>query len=74
MAVQATLDADAIKLHRNGSGPNLLLLHCLGVDRHLWDIAARGLDRHFTLLTYDLPGHGETALPEIGRASCRERV
>jgi 3-oxoadipate enol-lactonase len=63
MAGQAALDADAIQLHRGGSGPNLLLLHCLGVDRHLWDIAAAGLDRHFTLLTYDFPGHGESALP-----------
>jgi len=63
MVEQAALDAKAIKLHQSGTGPNLLLLHCLGVDRHLWDIAAEGLSRHFTLLTYDFPGHGETALP-----------
>jgi 3-oxoadipate enol-lactonase len=63
MAEQAALDPDAITLHRSGTGPNMLLLHCLGVDRHLWDIAARGLDRDYTLLAYDFPGHGETALP-----------
>ena len=63
MAEHAALDPDAIELHRSGTGPNLVLLHCLGVDRHLWDIAARDLDRHYTLLTYDFPGHGETAPP-----------
>jgi 3-oxoadipate enol-lactonase len=63
MAEPAALDPNAITLHRSGAGPNLLLLHCLGVDRHLWDIAAHGLDAHYTLLTYDFPGHGETPLP-----------
>jgi 3-oxoadipate enol-lactonase len=53
----------AIKLHRAGSGPPLVLLHCLGADHRLWQIAAAGLDREFTLLTGDLPGHGEAPVP-----------
>jgi 3-oxoadipate enol-lactonase len=40
-----------------------VLLHCLGVDHRLWDIAAAGLERDFTLLSYDFPGHHETPLP-----------
>lgn len=56
------LDASAIILHHAGHGPPLVLLHCLGVDRHFWDFSAE-LARDFTLLRYDLPGHGETAVP-----------
>ncbi len=56
------LDAGAIRLHRAGSGPELLLLHCLGVDHRLGDIAAAGLADDLTLLSYDFPGHGETPL------------
>jgi 3-oxoadipate enol-lactonase len=58
------LDRGAVRVHRKGAGPNLVLLHCLGVDHALWDIAAAGLAEHFTLLSYDFPGHGETPVPE----------
>jgi 3-oxoadipate enol-lactonase len=57
------LDKNAIQLHRTGVGPAVVLLHCLGVDRHLWDFAVTDLSDKFTLLTYDLPGHGETPVP-----------
>src|SRR5438067_3229522 len=60
------LDVAAIQVHRKGRGPTLVLLHCLGVDRRLWDIAAAGLERDFTLVTYDFPGHGETPVPDRG--------
>jgi len=62
MPAAATLDAAAIKLHQAGHGPPLVLLHCLGVDRHFWNFCA-DLAPHFTLLRYDLPGHGETPVP-----------
>jgi 3-oxoadipate enol-lactonase len=52
-------------LHRQGSGAPLVLLHCLGVDRYFWDFASE-LSRDFTLVTYDLPGHGESAVPKNG--------
>jgi 3-oxoadipate enol-lactonase len=39
-----------------------VLLHCLGVDHRFWDFAAE-LGRDFTLLRYDLPGHGASAVP-----------
>src|SRR5262249_31105012 len=38
------------------------LLHCLGVDHRFWDFAG-DLARDFTLLRYDLPGHGASAVP-----------
>jgi len=57
------LDPAAIRLHRQGKGPPLVLLHCLGVDHRLWEIAAAGLENTFTILSYDFPGHHETPLP-----------
>jgi 3-oxoadipate enol-lactonase len=65
------LDPAAIRLHRSGTGPALVLLHCLGVDRHLWDFTVAELARSFTVLAYDFPGHGETALP-AGRYSIED--
>ncbi|HVC50932.1 MAG TPA: alpha/beta fold hydrolase [Stellaceae bacterium] len=52
------LDPARVTLHREGTGPALVLLHCLGVDHRLWDIATAGLERDFTLISYDFPGHG----------------
>jgi 3-oxoadipate enol-lactonase len=62
MPTAAALDASTITLHRDGNGPPLLLLHCLGVDHRFWDFTA-DLASDFTLLRYDLPGHGATAVP-----------
>ena len=62
MPSAAALDPAAITLHRDGSGPPLVLLHCLGVDHRFWDFAAE-LGGDFTLLRYDLPGHGASAVP-----------
>ncbi|HET7848119.1 MAG TPA: alpha/beta fold hydrolase [Pseudolabrys sp.] len=59
----AGLTARDITLHRTGSGTPLALLHCLGVDHRFWDFAAPLADR-FTILRYDLPGHGATPVPD----------
>ena len=58
----AALDPQSVQLHRSGSGPPLVLLHCLGVDHRFWDFAVP-LTSDFTLLRYDLPGHGSTPVP-----------
>ena len=58
------LDPNSISLERRGSGPPLVLLHCLGVDRHFWDFAGE-LARDFTLISYDLPGHGRSPVPPV---------
>src|SRR6476469_8217562 len=60
-SADARLDA-SITLHRQGSGPPMVLLHCLGVDHRFWDFATE-LCTEFTLLRYDLPGHGASAVP-----------
>jgi 3-oxoadipate enol-lactonase len=56
------LDPAAIRLHRHGQGEPLVMLHCLGMTHHLWDCLGKLADR-YTLISYDLPGHGETPLP-----------
>ena len=62
-AIVPGLDASTVKVHRRGNGPSLVMLHCLGVDHGLWDIAAAGLEEKLTLVSYDFPGHGETPVP-----------
>lgn len=57
-----TLAVQAIDMHRNGNGPAVVYLHCLGVDHRLWDFAAP-LDADFTRWRYDFPGHGATPVP-----------
>ena len=57
-----SLDSNSISLERRGKGTPLVLLHCLGVDHHFWDFAGE-LARDFTLISYDLPGHGRSPVP-----------
>jgi 3-oxoadipate enol-lactonase len=47
-----------------GTGQPVVLLHCLGVDRHVWDWVTPALTRRFQCLSYDFPGHGETPVPD----------
>jgi len=56
---------EPVRIVREGSGPPLVLLHCLGVDHHFWDFA-KPLSEEFTLYRYDLPGHGTSATPPTG--------
>lgn len=53
------------RMVREGHGPPLVLLHCLGVDHHFWDFATP-LSAEFTLYRYDLPGHGASPTPAAG--------
>jgi 3-oxoadipate enol-lactonase len=55
-----------VEIHRHGTGPTVVLLHCLGVDRRLWDIAAPGLSNAFETLSYDFAGHGAAPVPQSG--------
>src|SRR5262245_25384442 len=57
------LPQHVITLHREGNGPPLVLLHCLGVDHQFWDFTS-GLAGDLTLLSYDFPGHGTTPVPD----------
>jgi pimeloyl-ACP methyl ester carboxylesterase len=45
----------------SGSGAPLLLIHGLTESRRMWDPLLPALASHHTVLTVDLPGHGESA-------------
>lgn len=47
-----------------GNGPALFLIHGIGAARNTWLKALPVLTRHFTVITYDLRGHGESPVPE----------
>jgi len=47
-----------------GSGPPLFLIHGIGAARDTWRFALPELTRHFTVVSYDLRGHGESPMPD----------
>ena len=51
----------AWELH--GSGPTIALVHGFGLSRAMWQWQLPALTPHFSVLTYDLLGHGERAPP-----------
>lgn len=44
----------------SGSGPALVLVHGLGLNRNTWRWVRPRLERDFQVLVYDFPGHGKT--------------
>ena len=47
-----------------GEGPPLFLIHGIGAARNTWAKALPTLTEHFTVITYDLRGHGASPMPE----------
>ena len=47
-----------------GDGPPLILVHGIGAARNTWNKALPLLTRHFTVVTYDLRGHGSSPKPD----------
>ena len=45
-----------------GNGPPLFLIHGIGAARNTWTKALPVLTKHFTVVTYDLRGHGASPL------------
>ena len=63
-----TSDTPRLRLHRTGRGPAIVLLHCLGVDHHIWDETTRVLSDRHEVIRYDFPGHGDSSVPASGYA------
>ncbi len=55
--------ADETAWERHGSGPAVVLIHGFGLNRAMWQWQLPALTPHFSVLTYDLLGHGESAPP-----------
>lgn len=47
-----------------GDGPPLILVHGIGAARNTWAKLLPVLTPHFTVITYDLRGHGASPMPE----------
>ena len=47
-----------------GEGPPVVLIHGFGLNRAMWQWQLPALTPHFSVLTYDLLGHGESAPPD----------
>jgi pimeloyl-ACP methyl ester carboxylesterase len=52
--------ADGVSIHfvAEGSGPTVVLSHCLACNLHYWDVAAADLARDHRVVRLDLAGHG----------------
>ena len=52
--------ADGVPIHYvvQGSGPTVVLLHCLGCNLHYWDVPAADLARDHRVVRLDFAGHG----------------
>ena len=47
-----------------GEGPSLFLIHGIGAARDTWRFALPELVEHFTVVSYDLRGHGDSPMPD----------
>ena len=46
-----------------GSGPPVVFIHAFSVDRRMWDPQVAAFARRFTVIRYDLRGHGNSVAP-----------
>lgn len=63
------VDLGDLSLHvtlYEGTGPHLLLVHGIGSNGTGWNPVIDDLARHFSPITVDLRGHGESDKPESG--------
>lgn len=60
----------------SGSGPALVLIHGVGLNLAMWKPALSLLEPHFTVIRYDLIGHGATADagPAVGLSDFVEQL
>jgi len=63
---QAELNGWRYAYTDEGSGPAVLLLHGLLMDRSMWDAQIDELKDHYRLVAIDAPGHGESAGVALG--------
>lgn len=54
-----------VKFTINGEGPPVLFLHGYTETKEIWSEISTALQKDYTIITVDLPGHGQTELPII---------
>ncbi len=60
-ACEEAADPVSLAYERHGAGPPLVLLHGVGHRRQAWNAVLDLLTPHRTVITVDLPGHGESS-------------
>src|SRR5271165_6483515 len=60
------VDGCTISATIGGSGPAVVLLHGYAEDSRMWKPLAVVLAPHFTIIAPDLPGIGESSIPQSG--------
>jgi pimeloyl-ACP methyl ester carboxylesterase len=55
------LSLSGTALEISGSGPAVVLLHGVGLNRSIWAAQAKALGSDFQVISYDLLGHGRSA-------------
>lgn len=63
-----------VGIEQFGDGPDLILLHSLLTDRHVYDLIAPRLAERHRLTLVDLPGYGATAPAEPTMDSYGDRI
>jgi pimeloyl-ACP methyl ester carboxylesterase len=60
-----TLDRDGVRIHYDvaGAGPALILTHGYSSTGRMWDGQIAPLAEHFTVITWDMRGHGRSDYP-----------
>lgn len=61
-----------LHVERTGSGPAIIFTHGVGGSAETWDEQVAHLSRRFTVLRWDLLGHGRSDKPEEVEAYSRE--
>ncbi len=61
----AMLDRDGVKLYYevHGQGPALILTHGYSATSQMWAGQLASLEPHFTVITWDMRGHGQSDYP-----------
>ena len=69
-------DADGwrIRYHRSGYGPPLVLLHGIGANLYCWRTLIPKLTTRFTVIALDLPGFGQSSMPDDAQYGLDEQV
>ncbi|MBT8436722.1 MAG: alpha/beta hydrolase [Gammaproteobacteria bacterium] len=60
---EVSANGSAYELSGPADAPMIVLIHGLGLNRHVWDSYAPRLAQRYRVLNYDLYGHGETVAP-----------
>ena len=68
------LDRDGVKIHYEvaGDGPALILTHGYSATGEMWAGQIAPLARHFTVITWDMRGHGRSDYPQDQAAYSEE--